>query len=38
MDRQFMEDRKMVPTLKISSISPEEKYSRYLAYLYYLFA
>jgi hypothetical protein len=26
MDHQFKEDRKMVPTLKISSISPKEKY------------
>jgi hypothetical protein len=26
MDHQFKEDRKMVPRLKISSISPEEKY------------
>jgi hypothetical protein len=26
MDRQFKEDRKMVPTLKISSIPPKEKY------------
>jgi hypothetical protein len=27
MDRQFMEDRKMVPRLKISSISPKENIS-----------
>jgi hypothetical protein len=26
MDHQFKEDRKMVPILKISSISPKEKY------------
>jgi hypothetical protein len=26
MDRQFKEDRKIVPWLKISSISPKEKY------------
>jgi hypothetical protein len=26
MDHQFKEDRKMVPRLKISSISPKEKY------------
>jgi hypothetical protein len=40
MDRQFKEDRKMVPTLalKISSISPKEKCFRYLPYLYHLFA
>jgi hypothetical protein len=38
MDRQFKEDRKMVPILKISSISPKEKYFRYLPYLYHLFA
>jgi hypothetical protein len=25
-DRQLKEDRKMVPMLKISSISPKEKY------------
>jgi hypothetical protein len=37
MDRQFKEDRKMVPTLKISSISPKEKYFWYLPYLYHLF-
>jgi hypothetical protein len=28
----------MVPRLKISSISPKEKYFWYLPYLYYLFA
>jgi hypothetical protein len=28
----------MVPILKISSISPKEKYFRYLPYLYHLFA
>jgi hypothetical protein len=38
MDRQFKEDRKMVPILKISSISPKEKYFRYLPYLCQLFA
>jgi hypothetical protein len=27
MDRQFKEDHKMVPTLKISSISPKENIS-----------
>jgi hypothetical protein len=37
-DHQFKEDRKTVPTLKISSISPKEKYFRYLPYLYHLFA
>jgi hypothetical protein len=37
-DHQFKEDRKMVPKLKISSISPKEKYFRYLPYLYHLFA
>jgi hypothetical protein len=26
MDHEFKEDYKMVPTLKISSISPKEKY------------
>jgi hypothetical protein len=26
MDHQFKEDRKMMPRLKISSISPKEKY------------
>jgi hypothetical protein len=36
MDHQFKE--KMVSTLKISSISPKEKYFRYLPYLYQLFA
>jgi uncharacterized Zn-finger protein len=38
MDHQFKEDRKTVPTLKISSISPKEKYFRYLPYLYHLFS
>jgi hypothetical protein len=38
MDRQFKEDRKMVPRLKISRISPKEKYFRYIPYLYHLFA
>jgi hypothetical protein len=38
MDRQFKEDHKMVPTLKISSISPKEKYFQYVPYLYHLFA
>jgi hypothetical protein len=38
MDHQFKEDCKTVPTLKNSSISPKEKYSRYLPYLYHLFA
>jgi hypothetical protein len=38
MDHQFKEDRKKVPTLKISSISPKEKYFWYLPYLYHLFA
>jgi hypothetical protein len=38
MDRQFKEDRKMVPILKISSISPKEKYFQYLPNLYQLFA
>jgi hypothetical protein len=38
MDCQFKEDRKMVPILKISSISPKEKYFQYLPYLYQLFA
>jgi hypothetical protein len=32
MDHQFKEDYKTVPGLKISSISPKEKYSRYLPY------
>jgi hypothetical protein len=36
MDHQFKEDNKMVPRLKISSISPSEKYFQYL--LYQLFA
>jgi hypothetical protein len=30
MDHQFKEDCKTVPQLKISSISPKEKYFRYL--------
>jgi hypothetical protein len=38
MDHQFKEDCKIVPRLKISSISPKEKYSQYLTYLYHLFA
>jgi hypothetical protein len=38
MDHQFKEDSKTVPRLKISSISPKEKYFRYLPYLYHLFA
>jgi hypothetical protein len=38
MDHQFKEDCKTVPRWKISSISPKEKYSRYLPYLYHLFA
>jgi hypothetical protein len=38
IDHQFKEDRKTVPTLKISRISPKEKYFRYLPYLYHLFA
>jgi hypothetical protein len=33
-----IQGRSMVPTLKISSISPKEKYFRYLPYLYQLFA
>jgi hypothetical protein len=37
MDHQFNEDSKMVPRLKISSISPKEKYFRCLSYLYHLF-
>jgi hypothetical protein len=32
MAHQFKEDCKKVPRLKISSISPKEKYSRYLPY------
>jgi hypothetical protein len=32
MDHQFKEDHKTVPTLKISSISPKEKYFGYLPY------
>jgi hypothetical protein len=38
MDHQYKEDCKLVPRLKISSISPKEKYFRYLPYLYHLFA
>jgi hypothetical protein len=38
MDHQFKEDSKIVPRLKISSISPREKYFQYLPYLYQLFA
>jgi hypothetical protein len=38
INHQFKEDCKMVPRLKISSISPKEKYFRYLPYLYHLFA
>jgi hypothetical protein len=38
MDHLFKEDSKMVPRLKISSISPREKYFQYLPYLYQLFA
>jgi hypothetical protein len=38
MDHQFKEDRKTLPLLKNSSISPKEKYFRYLPYLYHLFA
>jgi hypothetical protein len=38
MDHQFKDDCKTVPRLKISSISPKEKYFRYLPYLYHLFA
>jgi hypothetical protein len=33
MDHQFKEDRKTVLTLKISSISPKEKYFQYLPYI-----
>jgi hypothetical protein len=33
MDHQFKEDCKTVPRLKMSSISPMEKYFRYLPYL-----
>jgi hypothetical protein len=32
MDHQLKEDCKTVPRLKISSISPKEKYFRYLPY------
>jgi hypothetical protein len=32
MEHQFKEDCKMVPILKISSISPKEKYFWYLPY------
>jgi hypothetical protein len=38
MNHQFKEDSKTMPLLKISSISPKEKYFRYLPYLYHLFA
>jgi hypothetical protein len=38
MDHQVKEDCKMVPRLKISSISPKEKYFWYLPYLYHHFA
>jgi hypothetical protein len=38
MDHQFKKDRKTVPLLKISSISPKEKYFWYLPYLYRLLA
>jgi hypothetical protein len=38
MDRQFKKDCKMVSRLKISSISPMEKYFYYIPYLYHLFA
>jgi hypothetical protein len=38
MDHQFKKDYKTVLTLKISSISLEEKYFRYLPYLYHHFA
>jgi hypothetical protein len=38
MDHQFKEDSKMMPLLKISSISPKEKYFRYIPYHYHLFA
>jgi hypothetical protein len=38
MDRQFKEVCKMVSRLKISSISPKEKYFWYLPYLYQLLA
>jgi hypothetical protein len=38
MDYQFKEDSKTMLLLKISSISPKEKYFRYLPYLYHLFA
>jgi hypothetical protein len=38
MDHQLKEDRKTVLTMKNSSISPKEKYFRYLPYLYHLFA
>jgi hypothetical protein len=34
MDHQFKEDCKKVLTLKISSISPKEKYFRYLPYFF----
>jgi hypothetical protein len=38
MDHQLKEDCKTVLALKISSISPKEKYFRYLPYLYHLFS
>jgi hypothetical protein len=38
MDHQFMEDCKMMPTLKNSTICPKEKYSQYLPFLYHLSA
>jgi hypothetical protein len=38
MDHQFKGDCKMVPRLKISIISPKEKYFRYLPYICHLFA
>jgi hypothetical protein len=38
MDHQFKEDHKTVPLLKLSCISPKEKYFRYLPYIYQLFA
>jgi hypothetical protein len=38
MDHQFKEDSKTMPLLKISSISPKEKYFQHLPCLYHLFA
>jgi hypothetical protein len=38
MYHQFKEDHKTVPLLKLSCISPKEKYFRYLPYIYHLFA